>query len=90
MDGRERFYSEAQAAAMLPGAPSAATLKRWRLAGKVPFTRTPGGRIFYTFAQLATAGAAMKCTATDPVCAGSIQHAPLCADMPGEGAVAAE
>ena len=83
-------FNEAKAAEMLPGRPSGATLKRWRLAGKVPFCRTPGGRIFYTFEQLVEIGAAMKRQSSAPVCARSIPHAPICSDTSGEERIAAE
>lgn len=79
----EATFSEAQAAAMLPSKPSTKTLKRWRLAGKVPHCRTPGGRICYTFSQLVEIGAAMSCAPLS-------QHVPICPDMSGEKREAAE
>lgn len=35
------------------------TLRRWRGAGKVPFTRTPGGRIRYMLTQIVEIRASM-------------------------------
>jgi hypothetical protein len=85
-----RTFNEAQAAAMLPSRPSAATLKRWRLAGQVPFCRTPGGRIYYSFEQLVAIGAGMRHQPSAPVRADVIQSAPTSDDTPGEEAIAAE
>ena len=79
----ENSFSEASAAAMLPGHPHERTLRRWRTAGKVPFCRTPGGRIYYTFAQLAEIGAAMHRSASAE-CPGVSEHARLCPDTSGE------
>lgn len=58
-------YTEAQAAAMLGVSDRA--LRRWRTRGAVPYSRTPGGRIFYTFAQLTQIGASMVVEATVPL-----------------------
>ena len=83
-------YCEAQAAAMLPGRPSARTLKRWRLAGHAPHCRTPGGRIFYTFEQLVEIGAAMRRRPDGPACPSVAPGGTECPDMSGETAEAAE
>jgi hypothetical protein len=87
----DRMFNEAQAAAMLPGKPSAATLKRWRLSGKVvDFFRQPGGRIFYSFEQIVGIGAAMCQQSAVPTCSDVIQSAPINDDTCGAGAIAAE
>jgi excisionase family DNA binding protein len=53
----EAWYDEALAAREL--GVHERTLRRWRAAGKVPFCRTPGGRIRYRFTQLVEIGASM-------------------------------
>lgn len=84
------IYCEAQAAAMLPGRPSARTLKRWRQAGNAPHCRTPGGRIFYTFAQLVEIGAAMRQHADGTACPSVAPFGTKCPDMSGDLSEAAE
>lgn len=79
----EGRYSEAQAAAQL--GVSERTLRRWRQNGKVPFCRTPGGRIFYTFAQVVEIAAAMMVGASAVA-----DNGRTCPDMSGEMLDAAE
>lgn len=50
MHGSNEFMDEKSAARILAMAPR--TLRRWRVKGKVPHHRTPGGRIRYTVDQL--------------------------------------
>ncbi|WP_367305067.1 helix-turn-helix domain-containing protein [Sphingomonas tagetis] len=57
-------WSEEQAAQQLRV--HARTLRRWRQGGKVPFCRTPGGRVRYTFEQLVQIGAEMQ-VPSDPI-----------------------
>ena len=80
----EGRYSEAQAAAQL--GVSERTLRRWRAAGLVPFCKTPGGRIFYSFAQVVEIGAAMMVAAASPLA----ESGQTCPDMSGEMLDAAE
>ncbi|HEV2865386.1 MAG TPA: helix-turn-helix domain-containing protein [Allosphingosinicella sp.] len=76
------WYFEAEAARQL--AVHERTLRRWRKPGKVPFCRTPGGRIRYTFAQLVEIGAGMV------VAANGAAAGRTCPDMSGELPAAAE
>ena len=90
-----RSYSEAEAAAQLPGRPHARTLRRWRKGGKVPYCCTPGGRIYYTFEQVVLIGAAMKVQPAKPedhgrACPPVAADVPESPDMPGELREAAE
>lgn len=68
----EGWFAEEEAARQL--GVHERTLRRWRGARKVPFCRTPGGRIRYTFAQLVEIGASM-------VVPGNVQ---ICPDSSGE------
>lgn len=82
-------YSEAQAAAQLPNRPHPRTLRRWREAGRVPYCRTPGGRIYYTFEQVVAIGATMRVEIA-PVRPAIVKHAPECPQTSGEVEDAAE
>lgn len=55
--GGEAWFDEPAAASILNVC--GRTLRRWRCARKVPFTRTPGGRIRYTLTQMAEIRASM-------------------------------
>lgn len=78
----EGRFSEPQAAAQL--GVSRRTLQRWRAQGHVEYCRTPGGRIFYTFAQVVQIGAAMR------VAAAVATNGQTCPNMSGEMLDAAE
>ena len=71
--GGEAWFDEPAAASLLNV--SDRTLRRWRCAGKVPFTRTPGGRIRYMLTQMAEIRASMM------IGPATVQ---TCPDMSGE------
>lgn len=75
----EAWFDEAETARQL--GVHERTLRRWRKAGKVPFCRTPGGRIRYSFPQVVQIGAGMIVDAVP---------GRTCPDMSGELRVAAE
>lgn len=54
------YLTEAEAATLLPGRLTERALRRWRQQGRVPYLRTPGGRIFYTVGMLTEISAAMR------------------------------